>query len=53
MKIILILSILIVAVVLILTLFATSKAYSYKHTVDPIKEDDPQTNYYSDKEKVN
>ncbi len=37
---ILIITIIIIAVVLILSLVTTSKAYDYKHTVDPLEEDD-------------
>lgn len=34
---ILIISVLIVILVLVLSVFTTSKAYQFKHTVDPIK----------------
>ncbi|WP_075982675.1 YtzI protein [Bacillus massilinigeriensis] len=40
MKIVLIISIIIVLVVLLLAVLTTSKAYTYKHTVDPV-EDNP------------
>ncbi|WP_072578776.1 YtzI protein [Bacillus weihaiensis] len=39
MKIVLIISIIIVLIVLLLSVMTTSKAYQYKHTVDPIKKD--------------
>lgn len=37
---VLVISIIIVIVVLLLTLLTTNRAYSYKHTIDPI-EDNP------------
>ena len=46
MTVVLVVSIIIVFVVLLLAWITTSKAYSYKHTVDPI-EDNP----YFDQEK--
>ncbi|XQY91101.1 YtzI protein [Metabacillus sp. HB246100] len=39
MKIVFIVSIIIVLIVLLLSVITTSKAYQYKHTVDPIKKD--------------
>ncbi|MGJ7920341.1 YtzI protein [Neobacillus sp. LXY-4] len=38
MKVIMIISIIIVFVVLLLAVLTTSKAYSFKHTIDPIDE---------------
>jgi hypothetical protein len=43
MLIVLLVSLSIVAVVLILTVLITNKAYSYKHSIDSI-EDNPYTN---------
>ncbi|MBO1513132.1 YtzI protein [Metabacillus bambusae] len=40
MKTIFIICIIIVIVVLLLSVLTTSKAYQYKHTVDPIKKPD-------------
>jgi uncharacterized membrane protein len=40
---VLIISVVIVFVVLILSVMTTSKAYNYKHTVDPV-EDNPHLN---------
>lgn len=40
---VLVISIIIVIVVLLLAVITTSKAYTYKHTVDPI-EDNPYLN---------
>lgn len=40
MKIIFIICIIIVIVILLLSVLTTSKAYQYKHTVDPIKKPD-------------
>ena len=37
-----IIGVIIVAAVLILTLFVTKKAYQYKHTIDPQKENPTQ-----------
>ncbi|MFB6467580.1 YtzI protein [Cytobacillus sp. Hz8] len=48
MKIILIISIIIVLVVLLLAVLTTSKAYTYKHTVDPL-EDNPNIQKDSNK----
>lgn len=42
MTIVLILSIIIVFVVLLLAVVTTSKAYSFKHTIDPV-ENNPHT----------
>ncbi len=39
LKIVFIISIIIVLIVLLLSVITTSKAYQYKHTVDPIKKD--------------
>jgi flagellar basal body-associated protein FliL len=47
---VLIISIIIVLVVLLLALLTTSKAYGYKHTVDPI-EDNPHLEKKSDENK--
>ncbi len=38
LKLIMIISIVIILIVLLLTVLTTNKAYSYKHTIDPIDE---------------
>ncbi|UII55302.1 YtzI protein [Cytobacillus spongiae] len=52
MTVVLIISVIIVLVVLLLSVLTTSKAYSYKHTVDTL-EDNPhlQSNEESDASK--
>lgn len=54
MKIIFIICIIIVIVILLLSVLTTSKAYQYKHTVDPIKKSDelPNTKESSSKSKT-
>lgn len=47
---VLIISIIIVLIVLILAVTTTSKAYTYKHTVDPIK-DNPHLQSNEDEEQ--
>ncbi|MBD8068565.1 YtzI protein [Bacillus sp. PS06] len=42
---ILIICIIIVIIILALSLITTSKAYDYKHTIDPIQEEDSHQNY--------
>lgn len=46
LKVVMVISIIIVVVVLVLAVLTTGKAYSYKHTIDPIddlpKQDDLQ-----------
>ncbi|MCM3444443.1 YtzI protein [Metabacillus halosaccharovorans] len=44
MKVIFIICIIIVIVVLLLSVLTTSKAYQYKHTIDPIKKSDDEEN---------
>lgn len=44
MKVVFIICIIIVIVVLLLSVLTTSKAYQYKHTIDPIKKPDEQPN---------
>lgn len=51
MYIVLVISILIVITVLILAVLTTSKAYTYKHTVDPIKENSQLNEQVSEKQK--
>jgi uncharacterized protein YpmB len=38
---VLIISVIIVIIVLVLSVVTTSKAYQYKHTVDPVDSNDP------------
>jgi uncharacterized protein YxeA len=47
---VLVVCIIIVIVVLLLAVLTTSKAYTYKHTVDPI-EDNPYLNHEETEEK--
>jgi uncharacterized protein YpmB len=47
---VLIISVIIVIVVLILSVVTTSKAYQYKHTVDPI---DENSNQKESKDEIN
>lgn len=42
MKVVFIICIIIVIIVLLLSVLTTSKAYQYKHTVDPIKKSDDE-----------
>ncbi len=53
MKTILIICVVIVIIVLLLSVLTTSKAYQYKHTVDPVKklDDLPGNETESEKEK--
>jgi FtsZ-interacting cell division protein ZipA len=51
MKTIFIICIIIVIVVLLLSVLTTSKAYQYKHTVDPIKKPDELPSNENDAEK--
>lgn len=44
MKVVFIISIIIVFVVLILSVLTTSKAYQYKHTVDPVNKPKEKSN---------
>ncbi|WP_226670264.1 YtzI protein [Metabacillus litoralis] len=44
MKVVFIISIIIVMIVLVLSVLTTSKAYQYKHTVDPVKKPDEKAN---------
>ena len=50
MKVVFIICIIIVIVVLLLSVLTTSKAYQYKHTVDPIKKPEEEPNI-EDKEE--
>ncbi|WP_019154939.1 YtzI protein [Robertmurraya massiliosenegalensis] len=49
---VLIICIIIVIVVLLLAVLTTSKAYSYKHSVDPL-EDNPHLEQDSENDKTN
>lgn len=51
MKIIFIICIIIVLIVLLLSVLTTSKAYKYKHTIDPIKKPDAQQSNDDETEK--
>jgi uncharacterized protein YpmB len=42
---VLIISVIIVIIVLVLSVVTTSKAYQYKHTVDPINENNSVENF--------
>lgn len=53
MKIVLIISIVIVLVVLLLAVLTTSKAYSYKHTVDSLEDNPHIKNEDEEKHKSN
>lgn len=48
MKVVFIICIIIVIVVLLLSVITTSKAYQYKHTIDPIKKPEEQPNKEQD-----
>ncbi|MCM3587977.1 YtzI protein [Mesobacillus maritimus] len=50
---VLIISIIIVIVVLLLAVLTTSKAYTYKHTVDPIKDDSHHESRDADEKSKN
>jgi len=45
-------SVIIVAIVIVLAVVTTSKAYTYEHTVDPIKKDSQTNDQRSDREKI-
>ncbi len=44
MKTVLIISIIIIFIVIILSAVTTSKAYKFKHTVDPVPQNEKKTN---------
>jgi len=49
-KVVFIICIIIVIAVLLLSVLTTSKAYQYKHTIDPIKKPEEQPNKEQDDE---
>ncbi|HZG72441.1 MAG TPA: YtzI protein [Chondromyces sp.] len=51
MKLILVISIIIVILVLAITLLTTKKAYSYKHTIDPL-DNNPNTHTNDQEKKI-
>lgn len=51
MKIVMILSVIICIIVVLVTALVTSKAYSVKHSVDPIPNDDNGNNHTNENER--